>query len=45
MVSKESLILIAVLVILVVGFMIWSTTQSETIQSSVDDKISEVIEG
>lgn len=44
MVSKESLILIAVLVILVIGFMAWSMTQSEEIQSAVDEKISEVVE-
>ena len=43
MVSKESLILIAVLIILVIGFMIWSEKQSDYIQDAVEEKIQEVI--
>ncbi len=45
MVSKETLILVAVLIILVMGFMLWSTSQSDNIQSAVDDQIQEVLEG
>ncbi len=43
MISKESLILIAVLIILVIGFMYWSEAQSDNIQKSVDEKIEKVL--
>jgi hypothetical protein len=44
MVSKESLILIAVMIVLVVGFMYWSESKANQIQDAVDKKIEEVIE-
>lgn len=43
MISKESLIMIAVLIMLVIGFMYWSDAQSQEIQSGVDAKIDEVL--
>lgn len=43
MISKESLIMIAVLIILVISFMYWSDAQSTEIQNSVDAKIDEVL--
>lgn len=43
MISKESLIMIAVLIMLVIGFMYWSEEQSLEIQNGVDEKIDEVL--
>lgn len=44
MISKESLVLVAVLIVLVISFMYWSTTQTENIQTSVDQSINEILE-
>lgn len=43
MVSKESLVLVAVLIVLVVSFMYWSSDQSSKIQNSVEKSINEVL--
>ena len=43
MVSKETLILISVLIVLVVGFMAWSNDTSKSIEKSVDDQIEQVL--
>ncbi len=43
MISKESLILIAVLVVLVTGFMNWSEVKATEIQNSVDNQIKNVL--
>ena len=44
MVSKETLILISVLIVLVVGFMAWSNDTSESIEKSVDEQIEQVLD-
>ncbi len=44
MVSKEMLILIAVLLILVVAFMYWSEEQSNEMEQGVEEKIDEVLD-
>lgn len=43
MVSKESLFLIAVLIVLVIAFMYWSNEQSSEIQATVSDQIDEIL--
>jgi hypothetical protein len=43
MISKESLVLIAVLVILVISFMTWSQSQSTGMQDSVNQSINDVL--
>ena len=44
MVSKETLILISVLIVLVVGFMAWSNDTSKSIEQSVDEQIEQVLD-
>ncbi|MFV0246790.1 MAG: hypothetical protein ACK5HS_02515 [Mycoplasmatales bacterium] len=44
MVSKESLILIAVLIMLVMSFMYWAKEQSKTIEDTIESQISETID-
>lgn len=43
MISKETIILIAVMIILVVSFMNWSSEKSNEIQNGVDSKIESVL--